>query len=383
VNRTTDVLVLGGGVIGCSVAYHLAKAGVEVLVVDQGEVGGQASSAAAGLLAPLLPFSSSPEFVELLLASFALFPALVPELEAASGSCIYFERTGALRTANNAKGVARLQRHLDSWRSWGFQPSLLTGDGARSIEPALSPGICGAVFAPEEAQLKAPALVNAFARAAANTGAAFREHTEVVSLQCRSGRVTGVLTAQGETLSCNHLVVAAGAWSAIGGAWLGLDVPVRPLRGQILLLRQPSSPIRHILFGEGIYLAPKAGDTVLVGATKDDVGFDTRTTPEGMAWLREAAARLVPALEGSELAAAWAGLRPKTPDGQPILGPVPDWGNVTIATGHNAFGMTLSAITGQLMARLVMTADTPDLLRPFSPLRFHGPTANTFDTTAA
>jgi glycine oxidase len=383
VNRAKDVLVLGGGVIGCSIAYHLAKAGIEVLVVDQGEVGAQASSAAAGLLAPLLPFSSSPEFARLLLASFALFPALVPELEAASGSPVHFERTGALRTANNARGVARLERHLDSWRSWGFQPTMLTGDGARSIEPELSPGISGAVFAPEEAQVKAPALVNAFARAAANTGATLRDHTEVVSLQCRSGRVTGVLTAQGETLSCNHLVVAAGAWSAIGGAWLGLDVPVRPLRGQILLLRQPSSPVRHILFGEGIYLAPKVGGTVLVGATKDDVGFDTQITPEGVAWLREAAQRLVPALGGSELVAAWAGLRPKTPDGQPILGPVPGWGNVTIATGHNAFGLMLSAITGQLIAQQVTTADTPELLRPFSPLRFGGPAAKTFATTVA
>jgi glycine oxidase len=383
VNRATDVLVLGGGVIGCSVAYHLAKAGVEVQVVDQGQIGAQASSAAAGLLAPLLPFSSSPEFVDLLLASFALFPALVPELEATSGTCIHFERTGALRTANNARGISRLERHLDSWRSWGFQPTLLTGDGARTIEPALSPSVCGAVLAPEESQLKAPALVNAYALAAANTGAALREHTEVVSLHHRGERVTGVLTAQGETLSCNRLIVATGAWSALGGTWLGIEVPVRPLRGQILLLRQPPTPIRHIIFGEGIYLAPKAGDTVLVGATKDDVGFDTRTTPEGMAWLREAAQRLVPALQGCELVAAWAGLRPKTPDGQPILGQAPNWGNVTIATGHNAFGMTLSAITGQLMARLVMTADISDLLRPFSPLRFGGSTAKAFGTTAA
>lgn len=382
-NRAADVLVLGGGVIGCSVAYHLAKAGIDVQVVDQGEVGAQASSAAAGLLAPLLPFSSSPEFVDLLLASFALFPALVPELEAASGTCIHFDRTGALRTANTAKGVSRLERHLDPWRSWGFQPTLLSGDAARTIEPALSPDVCGAVFAPEEAQLKAPALVNAYARAAANTGAVLSEHTEVVSLHHRGDRVTGVLTAQGEMLSCNHLVVAAGAWSALGSAWLGIEVPVRPLRGQILLLRQPLTPIRHILFGEGIYLAPKAGDTVLVGATKDDVGFDTRTTPEGMAWLRESARRLVPALESSELVAAWAGLRPKTPDGQPIIGPVPTWSNVAIATGHNAFGMTLSAITGLLMAQLVMTADTPPLLRPFSPLRFRGTAAKTFVTTAA
>jgi len=378
VKRATDVLVLGGGVIGCSIAYNLAKAGVEVVVVDQGEIGAQASSAAAGLLAPLLPFSSSPDFVSLLLTSFALFPSLVPELEDASGTCIHFERTGAMRTANNARGVARLQTHLGSWRSWGFEPSLLTGDEARSIEPELAPSIYGAVFAREEAQLKAPALVDAFARAASNRGASFAGHTEVVSLRGQGGRVTGVLTAQGDTLSCNHLVVAAGAWSAIGGTWLAIDVPVRPLRGQVLLLRQPSSPVRHIIFGEGIYLAPKADGTVLVGATKDDVGFDTRTTPEGVHWLRSAAQRLVPALEGSALVSAWAGLRPKTPDGQPILGPVPGWGNVTIATGHNAFGVTLSAITGPLIAQQVMTANTPEIMRPFSPARFHGATAKTF-----
>jgi glycine oxidase len=383
VSRTTDVLVLGGGVIGCSIAYHLAKAGVGVIIVDQGEVGAQASSAAAGLLAPLLPFKSAPEFVALLLASFDLFPSLVPELEDASGIGIQYERTGALRTASNARGFTRLQQHIGSWRSWGFQTSLLNGDEARFIEPELAPSIYGAVFAPEEAQVKAPSLVNAFAQAAVNRGACLSRFTQVVSLHGKGGQVSGVLTAEGETLSCNHLVIASGAWSAIGGSWLAFDVPVRPLRGQVISLRQPLSPVRHILFGEGIYLAPKADGTVLVGATKDDVGFDTRTTPEGVDWLRSAAQRLVPALAGSELVSAWAGLRPKTPDGQPILGPVPTWENVTIATGHNAFGVTLSAITGPLIAQQVMTANAPEIMRPFSPLRFHGATANTFVTSAA
>lgn len=383
--RATNVLIIGGGVIGCSIAYHLAKEGIDVEVVDQGEIGAQASSAAAGLLAPLLPCSSSSEFMTLLLASFALFPSLVSELEDASDIPIHYTLTGTLRTASNARGFKRLQQSCDCWNSWGFQTSLLDGAQARALEPELASSMYGAVHAPEEAQLQAPALVSAFARAASHRGVLLSRYTEVVGIERTGGKVTRVLTARGDVISCNHLVVASGAWSARIGDWLSLEVPVRPVRGQVITLRQPAAPVRHIIFGEGIYLAPKSDGTVLVGATKEDVGFHAETTPEGVGWLRTQATRLVPGLGESALVAAWAGLRPKTSDGQPILGAVPWLDNVTIATGHNAFGVTLSAITGLLIAQQVMTLSTgaPEIMRAFSPLRFREATSEAFATSVA
>jgi glycine oxidase len=147
-------------------------------------------------------------------------------------------------------------------------------------------------------------------------------------------------------------------------------LPIIPQRGQLLSLRQPSEPIRHILIGNGIYIAPKRDATVIVGATKEEVGFDNRVTVGGVHWLLESAVKLVPALEQCSVERMWAGLRPKTPDNAPVLGNVPGWDNVIMATGHNSVGILLSAITGRAITELVVTGLTPEIIRPFSPDRF-------------
>jgi len=371
--QVSDVVIVGGGVIGCAIAYFLRKRDIGVTVLERGEIGAQASSAAAGLLAPLGPLSGPGPLADLLLGSFALFPELVTELEDASGIRVEYERTGALRTVRNVKRVANLRKRMEEWQPLGLQMYWLSGDEARQREPLLAPGICGAIYAPEESQVRAPQLVKAFAQAAARLGAVFYSHKEINGLQCHGTKVTGVFTNEGETIACGHLVIAAGAWAARWGDWLGFELPVSPLRGQILSLRQPelpSPPLRHIVFSEAIYLASKENGTLVVGATKEEVGFDAHVTADGVKWLLETAMRLAPVLGKSAVEALWAGLRPKTPDGQPILGAAPNWENVTLATGHNSVGVLLSAITGQSVAEFVATGRTPGIIVPFAPARF-------------
>jgi glycine oxidase len=369
-DSSTDVVIVGGGVIGSAIAYYLRKKGREVVVMERGVPGAEASSAAAGLLAPLGSIAAAGPFADLLLASWRMFPGLVPELEAASGITMQFEQTGSLRLVHESKRIANLRKRMKAWEPLGLHMEWLAGNEAREREPLLAPDVSAAIYAPEEGQILAPCVAQAFARAAMRLGATFCKHTEVTGVRGRQGRVTGVVTAQGEVIGCEHVVIAAGAWAGQVGEWLGLRLLVTPQRGQILAVRQPATLLRHIIFGEAIYLAPKQDETVVIGATKEDVGFSKQFTAGGMAWLLSTALRLVPSLEGSKVERIWAGLRPKTPDQQPILGKAVGWENVTLAVGHGSVGIALSPITGLSIAELISSGQMPELIHPFGLERF-------------
>lgn len=365
----TDVLIVGAGIIGSAIAYNLRKRGVDVMVLEREEAGSQASSAAAGLLAPLGPLSGPGPFADLLLTSFSMFPALVPELEAASGLQLEYEQTGALRTVRNPKHVSNLKKRLEAWKPLGLTMHWLTGDEARQREPLLGPDISAAIYAPEEAQIRATLITQAFFIAAEKQGARFYSHSEAIDIKHEDNKITGIQTNEGEIISCDHLVLATGSWAADHKKWLEINLPISPVKGQIISLQKTLPHLNHIIFGDSAYIAPKQ-DSIIVGATKEDVGFNTQTTDEGISWLRDTARRLVPTTQDATLLSAWAGLRPGTPDKQPILGLAPHWKNVTLAVGHNAVGIILSAITGQTIAELVATGLTPEIIRPFSAERF-------------
>jgi glycine oxidase len=367
---TVDVAIVGGGVIGCAIAYYLSKSGADVALFERNEIGAQASSAATGLLAPLGPLSGPGPLADLLLGSFALFPSLVAELEDASGMQLEYQQTGALRIVRNPKHVSRLCKRIHSWQPLGLKMYWLTTDEAHQLEPSLSPDISAAIYVPQESQISAVQVVKSFSLAAIHQGTTVYSHSTIAGIQRQNARVTGVYTSQGERIACNHLVIANGAWAAHCSEWLQVNIPIIPQRGQALSLHQPSTPLHHIIFGEAAYLTPKMGHMIVVGATKEEVGFDTNTTPEGLSWLLRSASKLSPALESCALEHIWAGLRPRTPDNQPILGPVPGWENVTLAVGHGSTGIMLSPITGQTIAELILTGQTPQILLPFSLTRF-------------
>ena len=371
--HSADVLIVGGGIIGCSIAYFLRKRGAEVIVLEKGDIGAQASSAAAGLLAPIRPLCQRDPFKELQLAGLARFSAFVPELEATSGIAVGYEQTGTLRLLP-AEKLDAVQEWAEEWQHVGYHIQVLTPQEVYTRQPNLSSGLYGGVTIAEEAQVVPAQLVQSYAQAALNLGALLYAHTEVAALQrSETGRrITGVWTDRGNLLTCKQLILAAGAWSARCGTWLGITLPVQPVRGELIALQQPSPLVRHIIFDEGvfdedIYIAPKPNGTVVVGATKADVGFDTTVSAGGALHLLTVATRLLPALADCPIQRMWAGLRPKTPDSRPMLGPVPSWENVVIAGGHGGFGVLLSAITGEMVAELVTMGLVPEIIRPFVP----------------
>jgi glycine oxidase len=369
-NSPTDVVIIGGGVIGCSIAYHLSKTGIQVSVIEREEIAAEASSAAAGLLAPAGVLIGPKAGADLFLASWTITPKLIEEVEAVSGVQVEYQRTGALHVVTNADDSLLLSRYAQAWQKQGAGVRWLTGDEVHQYEPLLNPAIDAALYVPHAASIRPRLMTRAYAKAARKLGADIYEHTEVTGLQQHAGKVIGIQTARGESIGCQRVVIATGAWSAQIGSWLGLSIPVIPARGQILSLRQPAKPLKYTIFGRDLYLVPKVDGTIYVGATIEQVGFDKSNTAGGISWLLSNAIALLPELEHATLAQIWSGLRPWSQDSYPILGKAPGWENVILATGHGAGGFELSAITGKTIAELISTGQTPAVIQPFGLERF-------------
>ena len=361
-----DVIVVGGGVIGCAIAYYLAREGVRVEVVERGEIGGEASGAAAGMLAPLTEVEDEGPFQQLCLESLCMFPALVAALYDETGIDTEYLPSGILRVALNDEEERRLRCVYHSTDCLPLH--WLTPDDLHSLEPSLSPAIKGAVFSPDEHQVNADRLTQAFARAAARRGTTLRRYVSVRRLLTEKGRVTGVRTAEGD-LTAGHVVLAAGPWTRRLAASLGVDLPVFPVRGQMMALPSKSA-LRHIVWGSAGYLVPKANGLVFVGATVEKAGFRCRTTAAGLRTLTKVASMLAPRVSAIAPVDSWAGLRPGSVDGLPLLGSLPEWEGVSVATGHYRNGILLSPVTGRLIARSVIEGSTDGAMVSFSPNRF-------------
>jgi glycine oxidase len=371
-NQTTDVVIIGGGVSGCSIAYQLSKVGVQVSILEREEIAAEASSAAAGLLAPAEVLSGPKAVADLFLASWSMTAEIIAEIEAASSMQVEYFQTGALHVLTNADDQSSWRRCAEVWQARGSDVKWLTGDQVYQYEPLLHHTFDAALYVPEAASIRPRLMTRAYAGAARKYGANFYEHTEVAGIQQQSGKVVGVKTAQGQTMGCDCVVIATGAWSAHIGSWFGLNIPVFPARGQILSLRQPATPLKHTIIGNGIYIVPKIDNTIYVGATVEQAGFDKSNTAGGITWLLSSAIQLVPELEHAAIVDIWSGLRPWSQDSYPILGKAPGWENVILATGHGPGGFELSAITGKTIAELITSGQTPALIQPFGLERFMG-----------
>ena len=367
--RNADAVVVGGGVIGCAVAYFLAREGVRVTLLERDELGRRASGAAAGMLLPFGEAEDDGPFRHWGLKSLALFPELVRELLDRSGVNSEFAASGALQPAFDESSAARLraraQREAEHDVEW------LDAANARVAEPQLAEPLHGALWSPHEAHLRPPLLVRAYAAGAASLGARVEAGVSAIGLLRRGDRVVGVATEGGDR-HAGCVVLCMGAWSPICASWLDAawELPIEPVRGQILSLDAPQPPLSAIIVGPSAYLVPKADGSVVVGATEERVGFDCRVTAEGMAELLTAAPRLVPALARCTFRTAWAGLRPATPDRLPVIGPLPGIEGLLLATGHYRNGVLLSPITGRLVAEYVLGKETGDDARVFLPERW-------------
>ena len=363
-----DVVIAGGGVIGCATAYYLAKAGAAVTLLERGEIGGEASSAAAGMLVPPPWAAASGDFRDLCLASLLLYPGLVESIAGETGIDVQYLEAGLLVPAESEPTAAALRQVARHGGDDVVPLEWVEGEPARRLEPGLSPALPGAAYSPSQRHVNPGLLTQALALGAARRGAVLRQGAGVAGFVRRGGRVSGVRTGDGETVAAGHVVLAAGSWTGALARRLGAEAPTPPMRGQMLAYR--SNAVRHMIWGADGYLVPKAGGFVFAGATVEDVGFRSHTTGRGLAGLRRMAGSLVPALRYADVASAWAGLRPGSPDGLPVIGRLPGWENVYVATGHFRNGILLSPITGTLIAQLITGEPTDVPLGPFGAERF-------------
>lgn len=362
------IAIAGGGVIGCAIAYYLAKAGASVIVLERGEIAGEASGAAAGMLIP--PSESVPPgpFRDLCLASLKLYPDLIPAIERESGIGVQFTKSGILLTAQT-EGRAEAMRAYARWQQGlGRDVDWVEGATLRALEPALTNRLRGAAYSPDDRHVNPGLLTLALSRAAVAHGAELRPATAVAGFTGRGARLSGIRTDAGEIVQADIIVLSAGSWTKGVAQKLGASVPVRPMRGQMLAYR--STALRHIVWGEDGYLVPKMGGFIFAGATVEDVGFRAVTTRTGLSGLRRMASALVPTLRYAEVASAWAGLRPGSADGWPIIGRLPGRENVFVATGHFRNGVLLAPITGRLVSQFILHGHTHIDVEPFGLSRF-------------
>ncbi|MEX1253626.1 MAG: glycine oxidase ThiO [Dehalococcoidia bacterium] len=368
-----DVVVVGAGIIGCAIAYELSRRGVSCVVLDSRRLGMAATNAAAGILAPLAEFRRPGALVRAGLESLRLYPTWVERLrEEAPDIDVEFALNGVLRVAFAEDELAELRGGLRYRNELGVELIELDAAQLREAEPRLSDKLIGGVLCPEEGQVSNQLFTLALSRAARKRGARFVEFAPVLGFRRSAGRVTAVRTPKGE-LACDHLVLAAGAWTRPIARRLGVEVPTYPVRGQMLALGRMMTPIHQPVWGPRGYVLPRANGLVFAGATVEEVGFRIRTTARGLAGVRSAAFELVPQLRHAREHFSWAGLRPGSPDGLPMLGPLPGWENVTLATGHFRNGILLAPFTGELIARAIIEGRPSDALAPFDPGRFGGP----------
>lgn len=368
--KTRDVVVVGGGVVGCAIAYELTKFGLSVAVLEARRIADEASSVAAGMLTPLAESPRPGPFTDLALAALREYRAVAAEIREASGVDIEYAASGVLRVALNEEQELAARTTLEWQRELGLEVAWLDAEALREREAAITPEARGALLSLEEGHVHAHRLTTALAIAAHHRGAQVRQGTPVIGLLTEGHRVTGVRTPSGD-VHAGQVVLAAGPWTGELTAGLGFPLPIRPVKGQLLALAALTAPIRHIVYCSGTgYLVPKADGTILVGATQEEAGFDKRVTVRGVRWLLDGAEQLVPGLGNAEVRELRAGLRPGSPDGAPALGPLPGWEGLTVASGHFRNGILLGPITGRLMAQLVATGQPERDLSPFDPGRF-------------
>jgi glycine oxidase len=334
----SKVVVVGGGVIGCAVAERLSFDGHQVTLCERDQLGCRASGAAAGELSPQ---STTSRAEETALRSLELFPELVARIEKDSAMNVEYRVQEGLQPALNEEEATALRALGGRW---------LDAQACRKAEPGLSTDILGAVLL-EHAHVTPIRFVRALARAAATRGAAIHEGTPVTGFDIAGGEVRRVITPAGSH-EADWAVIAAGPWSKEVASTAGVEVDVRPQRGQLASLDPGAMVLRHSIFWSTGYLVPKADGTVIAGGTEEDSGFDDRPTVSGIAMLLNLACRLVPGLGAASLQRVWAGLRPVTGNGRPIVDVI-GAPNLIVATGHHRKGILLAPLAATQVASII------------------------------
>jgi glycine oxidase len=410
-----DVIVIGGGVAGLSVARELARWGTRVTLVERGRLGAEASWAAAGMLAPQIEADARDEFFDFACSNRDAYPAFAAALREETGIDIELDRTGTLALAFTEEDEREGARRFEWQQRDGLLVERLSPSEVLSLEPHLSARVRGALRFPLAWQVENRRLCDALARASRLAGVRVLEETRALALRLRGGRFVSVETSRG-TLDAGAVVVACGAWSSLlsvetsGGEAEGAvfiidggdaarpssptgaaqsspsaSAPaadedanarrsprIEPVRGQILCyaMRGGEPLARHVVYGAGGYIVPRRDGRLLAGTTTERAGFDKSVTEGGRRAIRVCAEGIAPAVADLKIVDEWAGLRPRAEDELPVLGASGEIENLFYATGHYRNGILLAPLTGALVAEMITSGATPAPLAPFSPARF-------------
>ncbi len=363
-----DVVIVGAGVIGCSIAYELARRGARVATIDPREVGRGATQAAAGLLAPYIEGHDNAALRDLGARSLRLYDEFVERVSNDAEVSIRYGMNGTLEVATDEESAARLRSAEAALRSGGVAHQILDRAQTRDAEPLVADEVVGGRIIDDHRFVAAAELTAALARAAERQGARFTCGEPAVRIG-RCGSCVRVQTPS-RALDAPAVVLAAGSWSSRVAVEGADPPPVRPIRGQLLHLDWRGPPLQRVTWGARCYLVPWANESLLVGATVEDAGFDERATVAGVRDLLEAACDLVPAVWRAGFTAANVGLRPATPDELPIVGPSTRVEGLVYATGHYRNGILLAPLTAQLVADFITKARRDPAMERLSPQRF-------------
>lgn len=394
--NTADVLIVGGGVIGVSIAYMLSQRGISTIVFERDGL----ASGTAGATDGYITYHTKKLGIhlEIGMRSGSMFDALAEKLREDTGIDIEYDgRCGSMQLVDREEDWPYIQNMVEAQHAaTGLDVAMYSIEELRKIEPALNPALLGGLYTPSAGKVNPFRLVFAMQRYAAKRGVRFYEGTRVLDLIHSENRVTGVRTEAGDFYG-KYIVNAAGTWGGKIAAMADIHIPIRPRRGQILVT-EPLQPMIHVTMqcarttatklnskmletldpkirklGTGFCLEQTQDGSILIGFTREFAGFDKRTTLEAIELMAERAVKFIPALKTANIIRSYAGLRPYTPDGLPVLGFVPEMEGFVMAAGHEGDGICLAPLTGLMIAQLISGEQTEFPLEAFASDRFEHP----------
>lgn len=365
VTNTADVLIVGGGIIGCALALELAQHKIKVKVFERGQLAQEASWAAAGMLSPQSEADSDSPFFQLCQQSRIQYPAYVRRLAELTGLDACYRTEGKILLAYNDHEAQSLAEDLD----WQFMQGLplvkLSRSDIHKLEPSIADNVVAGYHYPNEHQVDNRKLVSAIITGAEQLGVEFHLETHVSEITSSQGVAKGLI-ANGVEFIGDTVVNAAGSWATMIAMPDKISPPVIPVRGQMLALKTSANQLKHIIQHGSCYIVPRRDGRVVIGSTTEYVGYDKRVTTTGLHQLLTQAQQVIPKLAEATFVEAWAGLRPKTESGLPVLGAHPYIAKLILAYGHYRNGILLTPITAKSVTKLIL-GQSADILNPFNP----------------
>jgi glycine oxidase len=367
--RSAEVVVIGGGVIGLTVARALVQRGLrDVHLIERSALGAESSFAAGGMLAPQTEANGRDDFFELACQSRDLYPDFAAALREETGIDVELDTTGTLYLALTEGDLNEIHRRYEWQIQAGLVVENLTPSAARELEPSIAETVLGALKFPLDIQVENRRLLNALVNSVDKLGVRIYTDTSVESVITERGRIKGIRTSRG-IVNCRNVVVAAGTWSsAIQNSH---TPPIEPVRGQMICFDAKPQLTRHVIFSPRGYLVPRQDGRLLAGSTSENAGFTKQVTAGGISAILANAHEISPAVAHLPIVDTWSGLRPRAPDGLPVLGPCDEIDGLFYATGHYRNGILLAPVTGELIAEAVVAGHISSLLAAFSPNRFN------------